>query len=72
MGWMIIWTGNSFFAKMPHSVITLIVVGGVLYSVGVIFYLWHKWLWHHAVWHLFVLAAAICHYVAILITVSLV
>ena len=72
MGWMIIWTGNSFFAKMPPSVITLIVVGGVLYSVGVIFYLWHKWLWHHAIWHLFVLAAAICHYVAILITVSLV
>jgi hemolysin III len=55
---------------MPPSVITLIVVGGGLYSIGVIFYLWEKWVWHHAVWHLFVLAAAICHYVAVLLTVA--
>lgn len=70
MGWIMVWTGKSFFAAMPHSVIVLIVIGGGLYSLGVIFYLWQKWTWHHAIWHLFVLAAAICHYVAVLITVS--
>lgn len=70
MGWIMVWTGKSFFAAMPVSVIVLIVIGGGLYSLGVIFYLWQKWLWHHAIWHLFVLAAAVCHYVAVLITVS--
>jgi hemolysin III len=70
MGWIMIWTGKSFFAAMPNAVIVLIVIGGGLYSLGVVFYLWQKWTWHHAVWHLFVLAAAICHYVAVLITVA--
>jgi hemolysin III len=54
---------------MPVAVITMIIIGGVLYTIGVIFYLMEKWQWHHAVWHLFVLAAAICHYVAVLLTV---
>jgi hemolysin III len=70
MGWMLVWGGRSFFQEMPVSVIILIITGGVLYSLGVIFYLWQKWVWHHAIWHLFVLTAAICHYVAILITVA--
>ncbi len=70
MGWIMVWTGKSFFANMPNAVIALIVIGGGLYSLGVVFYLWQKWIWHHAVWHLFVLAAAICHYVAVLITVA--
>jgi hemolysin III len=70
MGWIMVWTGKSFFAAMPVSVIALIIIGGGLYSLGVIFYLWQKWTWHHAIWHLFVLAAAVCHYVAVLITVS--
>ena len=70
MGWMLVWSGRDFFHAMPNSVIVLIVLGGVLYSLGVVFYLWKKWIWHHAIWHLFVLAAAICHYVAVLITVA--
>lgn len=70
MGWMIIWGGKDFYATMPTTVITLITIGGVLYSAGVIFYLWESWKWHHAIWHLFVLAAAICHYVAVLLTVA--
>lgn len=70
MGWMMVWSGKAFFATMPASVITMIIIGGLLYTIGVIFYLMEKWQWHHAVWHLFVLAAAICHYVAVLLTVA--
>lgn len=46
------------------------VIGGSLYSVGVLFYLWGKFTYHHVVWHLFVLAASICHYVAVFLAVS--
>jgi hemolysin III len=70
MGWMLVWSGKDFFREMPVSVVILIIIGGVLYSIGVLFYLWRRWYWHHAIWHLFVLAAAICHYVAVLITVA--
>ncbi len=69
MGWILFADNKTFFATMPSNVITLITVGGVLYSLGVIFYLWHKYIYHHVIWHLFVLAAAICHYAAVLMAV---
>lgn len=69
MGWMLLTGADTFFANMPYHIIALIVAGGILYSVGVVFYLWRCFTYHHAVWHLFVLAAGICHYTAILMSV---
>jgi len=45
MGWMMVWGGKTFFVSMPSSVITMIIIGGVLYSIGVVFYLMEKWKW---------------------------
>lgn len=69
MGWMLLTGANEFFANMPSPVITLIIIGAVLYSVGVLFYIKRLFAYHHAVWHLFVLSAAICHFTAVLISV---
>jgi hemolysin III len=69
MGWILLFSGKEFFAAIPGNVMIMIITGGVLYSIGVIFYLWEKLLYHHVIWHLFVLAAAICHYVAVLLMV---
>jgi hemolysin III len=66
MGWILFTDSNAFFRDMPDRIIGLISAGGVLYSIGVVFYLWHKYTYHHVIWHLFVLAAAICHYAAVL------
>lgn len=70
MGWILFAGGNSFFEKMPAFIISLIVIGGALYTVGVVFFLWQRYKYHHAVWHLFVLAAAICHYAAIFMAIE--
>jgi hemolysin III len=70
MGWILFAGGKIFFTAMPASVIVLITIGGGLYTIGVIFYLWQKYTYHHAIWHLFVLAAALCHYAAVFISVS--
>jgi hemolysin III len=35
------------------------------YTLGVIFFLWHRLPFHHAIWHLFVLAGTVTHYIAI-------
>ncbi|HUW11302.1 MAG TPA: hemolysin III family protein, partial [Anaerolineae bacterium] len=40
--------------------------GGLLYTGGVVFYVWRRLPFSHAIWHLFVLAGSFCHYVAIL------
>ena len=69
MGWILLFSGRQFFAAIPGPVLTMIIIGGLLYSIGVIFYLWEKLHYHHVIWHLFVLAAAICHYVAVLLMV---
>lgn len=69
MGCILVVGGRTFFTHIPGDVMTMILIGGGLYLVGVIFYFWEKYPYNHAVWHFFVLAAAICHYVAILLSV---
>jgi hemolysin III len=69
MGWLLVFSGREFFNVIPSSVLTMIVIGGILYTTGVLFYLWEKLYYHHVIWHLFVLSAAICHYVAVLLMV---
>ena len=66
MGWVslflfwVIWTNSS------HLAVYYLLGGGILYSIGCIFYLLKKIPYMHAVWHLFVLGGAICHYLSIM------
>ncbi|MGB6150577.1 MAG: hemolysin III family protein [Pricia sp.] len=69
MGCILIVGGRTFIDAIPPTIMIMISIGGVLYLLGVIFYLWKKYPYNHAVWHFFVLAAAVCHYVAILLAV---
>jgi hemolysin III len=68
MGWIMVVGGRRFFEQLPVPVLIFICIGGVIYSIGVIFYIRDKYYYSHAVWHLLVLAAAICHYVAVLLS----
>lgn len=67
MGWIMVVGGKKFFLELPLPVIILLAVGGGLYSIGVFFYVWDKYKYTHAVWHALVFAAAVCHYVAVLL-----
>lgn len=67
MGWIMVVGGARFFELLPRDVVIMICIGSGLYSVGVAFYVWGKWFYNHAIWHLFILVAAICHYVAVLL-----
>ncbi|MCL2284014.1 MAG: hemolysin III family protein [Fibromonadales bacterium] len=69
MGWLLLVGGKHFFVTLHTSVLVLLLVGGGLYTLGCIFYLNRKIYHHHAIWHLFVLSAAVCHYVAVLLAV---
>ena len=65
LGWVAIFALKPLLAALPASTMTLIAIGGLLYSVGVIFYRWHSLKYQNAIWHSFVLAAAGCHYAGI-------
>ena len=65
MGWVVVVAFKPLVAALPPQGLALLVAGGLAYTVGVAFYLWHSLPYHHAVWHLFVLAGATCHFLAI-------
>jgi len=67
MGWIMVVGGRNFFDHLPVSVLVFVIIGAILYSIGAVLYLWDKYPYTHAVWHAFVLAAALCHYVAVLL-----
>src|SRR5688500_9550516 len=67
MGCILVVGGRKFFGYLPVPVIIFICIGGGLYILGIFFYLWDKYMYTHAVWHIIVLAAAICHYIAVLL-----
>ena len=65
MGWSIVF----FFKYVPHvptGGIMLVLLGGLSYTVGIIFYRMKKWKFMHFIWHLFVLLGSILHYFFVL------
>lgn len=70
MGWMCIMAMHEMIIKVAPGGLMLLITGGLLYTFGVVFYVWHKLRYNHMIWHLFVLAASMCHYFAILFYVQ--
>lgn len=66
LGWAILPAMGPVAEALSGASLVLLIVGGLLYSVGVVFHLWHRLPYHNAIWHGFVLAAAVCHYIAIM------
>lgn len=51
--------------NMHPMSIALIFIGGVCYTLGVVFFKMEKVLYSHLIWHLLVIAGSVCHWVAI-------
>ncbi len=66
MGWLVVIATKPLLASLAREGIVLLVVGGLLYSFGVIFYVWKKLTYHHAIWHLFVMGGSTAHFFSIL------
>lgn len=66
MGWIVVLFIKSVIKFMPHNGLILLVIGGLSYTLGAVFYVFKWFKFHHAVWHLFVLGGSILHFFAIL------
>ncbi|MEZ5831253.1 MAG: hemolysin III family protein [Dongiaceae bacterium] len=66
LGWIGIIAIDPLFRSLGWQTLGLIGLGGVLYTIGVGFHVWHRLPFHNAIWHGFVLAAASVHYAAVL------
>lgn len=66
MGWVAIFPIRKIIESTSINFFYWILAGGIIYTLGTIFYSIKKIPYNHAIWHLFVLAASITHFVGIL------
>ncbi|HHX77796.1 MAG TPA: hemolysin III family protein [Firmicutes bacterium] len=66
MGWLIIIAIKPLINGLNAASLFFLMAGGILYTLGTIFYGLQKIKYNHVVWHLFVLAGSICHFFCIL------
>lgn len=63
MGWMGIFLIRPIIQNAGFPLLLFIVLGGVIYSIGTIFYKSDRYKFNHVIWHVFVLMAAIVHFI---------
>jgi hemolysin III len=66
MGWIVVFAIKPLVSLLPLGGMVWLTIGGVFYTLGVVFYVWKRLPFNHAIWHLFVLGGSISHFVAIL------
>lgn len=65
MGWLVVVALVPLSQVLTPAALVWLVLGGVLYTSGTLFYHVDRIPYSHAIWHLFVLAGSICHFVAV-------
>ena len=69
MGWVAVIAIKPLTASVPPVGLVLLVAGGLAYTGGIVFYVWHRLPYHHAIWHGFVLAGSVLHFFSVFYSV---
>lgn len=70
MGWLIMFNLSAMIEALPPTSLYLLIVGGLSYTVGTIFYVWDSLPYNHGIWHVFVLGGSVSHYLSIVEVVN--
>lgn len=65
MGWLAILVMDDMKQYLSDQSLTLLIIGGLAYTVGALFYALKKVRYTHAIWHIFVLIGAGSHFLSI-------
>lgn len=71
MGWSGAFAMGPISEIIPEVTLVLIIIGGCIYSAGVVFHVWERLRFQNAIWHGFVVTAAAVHYSAVFTAISL-
>ncbi len=71
MGWLAVIAARPLLVMVPRAGLLWLLAGGLLYTLGVVFYAWKRIPYNHVIWHVFVIAGSTCHYFAVLYSVIL-
>jgi len=69
MGWLAVFAVQPLLDALPAGGFAWLLAGGIVYTVGALFYLVRRLPYNHAIWHLFVIGGSACHYVCVLLYV---
>ncbi len=69
MGWCVLVAIKPVVAAIPFGCFLWLLVGGLSYTLGLIFYAAQRLPYNHAVWHVFVMAGSAAHFIAIFLYV---
>lgn len=70
MGWVILIAIKPLWQVIGTLPMVFLVIGGVLYTGGVLFYQMKESRYMHSIWHLFVIAGSIFQYFSILLALT--
>lgn len=65
MGWLSLIAIYPLAMTLATGGLVLLAAGGIVYSIGVVFYVNKRIPYNHAIWHLFVLGGTVLHFLAI-------
>ena len=65
MGWLVLMVSGAVLKTMPPIGFMWIIIGGLFYTIGVVFFKIAKFRFHHLIWHLLVLGGTASHFIAI-------
>jgi hemolysin III len=66
MGWLAVFLIKPLLENLSITTLSLILAGGICYTLGTLFYIRNQMRFAHTIWHLFVLAGTILHFIAIM------
>jgi hemolysin III len=72
MGWLCLVAAKEIIADIPHVSIVLLLTGGLIYTLGIVFFAWRTLPYNHGLWHLCVLAGSVIHYFSVLLLLRVV
>ena len=61
IGWSGVLVFHALVAALPPVAFWLVLAGGIVYSVGIVFHLWQRLKFHNVMWHVFVVVGASLH-----------
>ena len=70
MGWAVVVAIKPLVQTVATGGVVLLVLGGLAYTSGIVFYAQEKVRYNHAIWHIFVLAGSALHFFAVLFYVA--
>lgn len=65
MGWVVVFVFKDLKLNLNSTSLNLLVIGGVVYTVGAVFYSLKRIRFTHAIWHLFVIGGSVLNYLSV-------